>query len=78
MTIALVGYDHKTEDVAVEYTIPAGAIEHAKQVARVRADDPGVALSYSLAPSAAKDIAGTIPALIDTTACDFFLQGFAD
>jgi hypothetical protein len=76
--ITLVGYDRQTEFVAAEYKIPAGAIEEAKRIAKVPADDPDVAHAYELKPSAAKNIADMIPVQIDTSKYDFFLEGFAD
>jgi hypothetical protein len=77
-TVALVGYDRKTEYVGVERDIPAKALDYAKARAKVQADDPDVALSYPLDAEAAKDIAGAIGLKIDTGACDFFLEGFSD
>lgn len=76
--IALVGYDHQTEFIAAEYKIPASVIEQAKKIANVPSDDPDVAHAYELEPSAAKNIADMIPVQIDTSKCDFFLEGFAD
>lgn len=76
--IALVGYDRQTEFIAAEYKIPTGATEQAKKIANVPADDPEVAHAYELNPLAARTIANIIQVQIDTSKCDFFLEGFAD
>ena len=77
-TVALVGYDRKTEYVGAEYDIPADHLAYAKERAHVRADDPDVSGSYPLDVQAVKDIAGAIGLKIDAGACDFFLEGFSD
>ncbi|HZT86738.1 MAG TPA: hypothetical protein VFA12_02135 [Stellaceae bacterium] len=76
--VVLVGYDGRTEFVAAEHKTPPNAIEQAKRIAKVPADDPDVAHAYELKPSAAKYIAPMIRVQIDTSKYYFFLEGFAD
>ena len=73
---ALVGYDKKSGEVAVEYDVPDSELNYAKDIAGVRSDDPDAALSYKLSPSQAGDIAGAIGVGIDGQAFNFYLQGY--
>lgn len=73
----LVGYDRATERVADEYAVSDSLLPQAKSLAHVPADDPDAAMCYPLTPAAARDLAGTMMARIDTDRRDYFLEGFA-
>jgi hypothetical protein len=59
ITHRLVGYDRTTERVVDEYDVPDAVLPVARDIAKVPADDPEVALCYGpLAPNSARDLAG--------------------
>lgn len=73
----LVGYDKRTERVAVEHAIPVARMPVVKKIARVPRDDPQAVHCYALDRSQARDIAGELGVKLNLDRCDYFLEGFA-
>ena len=73
---AIVGYDKKTGEVAVEHPVPLAELPYVKSVAGVGADDPYAAMCYKLSPTAAGDIGGAIGIHVNTRAFNYYLEGF--
>jgi len=70
-TIRIVGYG-ADDKVAVERAVPPSDVRKARKLAKVPADDPDLALAYSLTEAAARELADVPPGFV------YFLEAGRD
>jgi hypothetical protein len=71
----LVGFDRKTEALAIDYVIPAEKIQQAKTVAGT-ADNPAIIADWPLSRDQASAIAALVEADVDPGKYDWALEPY--
>ena len=72
----LIGYDPKTEMLAIRHDIPAEKVGQAKRVAGINIDDDTYLGDRKLDPQQAQQIAKLIGTSVRTDWYDFFLEPY--
>lgn len=70
----LVGYDRWTGEVKALHALPSDAVEAAKLLGGIPANDPAVIGDWPLVPAAAHGVAALIQAKIDADQLDYCLE----
>ncbi len=72
----LVGYDKRTEMMAVRIDLPQHATAKAKEIAGIHVDDDSQVGDWELAPAQALGIAQLVRASMEALDYDFFLEPY--
>jgi hypothetical protein len=73
----ITGYSRASESLVEEHSVPRRLLGLAKELARVRGNDPNAVWSYPLSDEQAQRLAQAMHIALDTGRNEYFLEAFA-
>ena len=73
VSLRVAGYDKQTERLSVEHELPSYAVDEARELAQIGADDDGLG-AYPLAPAAAVILGLKIDHPLNVNLYDWFVE----